>query len=104
MEEQLSIPVKKHQDYITTMQKETFIPDREKDEMTEALGNPYHPGRTRGTPASVAWVHGFPGAGGYICEKEESEAEQNAEGQCKISEARGTCSCQLIRLQCIYNF
>ena len=47
------------------MQEGTFIPDTENDKLTEALGNPEHPGRTRGTPGSVAWKIGFPGAGGY---------------------------------------
>jgi hypothetical protein len=30
--------------YIAAAQAGTFIPDREKDELTEALGNPEHPG------------------------------------------------------------
>ena len=37
----------------------------ENDELARALGNPEHPGRTRGTPGSVSWVHGFPDSGGY---------------------------------------
>ena len=43
-DEQLAIPIKKLQDYIAATQKGTFIPDREKDELTEALRNPEHPG------------------------------------------------------------
>ena len=37
-----------------------FHPDREKDELTRALGNPEHPGRTRTTPGSKPWYIGFP--------------------------------------------
>ena len=43
-DEQLSIPIKKLQKYTTAAQEGTFIPDREKDELTEALGNAEHPG------------------------------------------------------------
>ena len=42
-DEQLAIPMKKLQHYISAAQEGTFIPDREKDELTEALGNPEHP-------------------------------------------------------------
>lgn len=35
-----------------------FIPDRDRDELTAALGNPEHPGRTRGL-GIVSWKHGF---------------------------------------------
>ena len=45
-DEQLAIPVKKLQEYIIAAQKGTFIPDSEKDELTEALRDPEHPGRT----------------------------------------------------------
>jgi hypothetical protein len=33
--------------------------DRENDEMTHALGNPKHTGRTRGKGAGVPWKEGF---------------------------------------------
>src|SRR3954464_14335102 len=36
----------------------TFIPDRENDELTRALKNPEHPGRTRGVGV-VPWYEGF---------------------------------------------
>ena len=35
-----------------------FQPDRERDELTYALGNPEHPGRTRGKGV-VPWKYGF---------------------------------------------
>ena len=38
--------------------KEEFVPDRENDELTAALGNPEHPGRTRGHGAKP-WKLGF---------------------------------------------
>ena len=37
----------------------TFIPDREKDVMSEALGNDEKTGRTRAFGPDVAWIHGF---------------------------------------------
>jgi hypothetical protein len=64
-DEQLAIPISKLKKYIAAVLEGTFIPDREKDELTAALGNPEHPGRTRGTPGSVPWKLGFPGVGGY---------------------------------------
>ena len=36
-----------------------FDPDREKDELTRAIGKPEHPGRTRGTDGSMPWKDGF---------------------------------------------
>ena len=41
-----------------------------------ALGNPEHPGRTRGTPGSVPWKAGFPDAGGYKCQERRKKVEQ----------------------------
>ena len=35
-----------------------FQPNRENDELTRALGNPEHPGRTRGKGA-LPWYEGF---------------------------------------------
>ena len=37
-----------------------FQPERENDELTRALGNKEHGGRTRGTAGSVPWKYGFP--------------------------------------------
>jgi hypothetical protein len=45
-DEQLAIPVSKLKKYIKKALEGTFIPDRENDELTMALGNPEHPGRT----------------------------------------------------------
>ena len=58
-DEQMRIPVTKLQHYIDAAQKGTFIPDKEKDELTMALGNPEHPVQTRGTPGSIPWKVGF---------------------------------------------
>ena len=63
-DEQMRIPVKRLQHYIDAAQQGTFIPDRENDELTMVLGNPEHPGRTRGTPGSIPWKVGFTDAGG----------------------------------------
>ena len=59
-----------------TSQQGTFIPDRENDELTEALGNPEPPGRTRGTAGTVAWKVGFPGVGGYKNRERRRKVEQ----------------------------
>ena len=45
-DEQLEIPVKNLRHYIDAAQRGTFLPNREKDELTMALGNPEHLGRT----------------------------------------------------------
>ena len=45
-DEQLAIPMIKLQKCIAAAQEGTFIPDRENNELTMALGNPEHPGRT----------------------------------------------------------
>ena len=37
-DEQLKIPVKRLRHYINAVQQETFVPDKEKDELTMALG------------------------------------------------------------------
>ena len=41
---QLAIPFKKLEETIKKSLEGTFVPDREKDELSEALGNPEHPG------------------------------------------------------------
>ena len=48
----------------------------ENDELTMALGNPEHPGRTRGTPGSIPWKAGFPDAGGYKSRERRKKVEQ----------------------------
>jgi hypothetical protein len=45
---------------ISEVREGKFIPDRENDELTRALGNPEKPGRTRGFGPSVPWKSGFP--------------------------------------------
>ena len=45
-------------DAIEAAQTGAFQPERENDELTRALGNPEHPGRTRGRGV-VPWVEGF---------------------------------------------
>ena len=52
-DKKLAIPIRKLQKAIKAAQEGTFITDREKYELTEALGNLEHPGRTRGPPGSV---------------------------------------------------
>ena len=45
-DEQMKILVKRLRHYINVVQQGTFVPDKENDELTMALGNPEHPGRT----------------------------------------------------------
>ena len=71
----LAIPTRKLEKAIKAAQEGMFIPDRERDELTEALGNPEHPGRTQGAPGSVPWVHGFPGSGGYRSTERKRKVE-----------------------------
>ena len=63
-DEQRATPVTKLWKAINKVWEWKFVPERENDELTRALRNPEHPGRTRGTPGSVAWKVGFPNAGG----------------------------------------
>ena len=42
-----------------------------------ALGNPEHPGRTRGTPGSIPWKVGFLDAGGYKTHERRKKLEQD---------------------------
>jgi hypothetical protein len=37
-----------------------FRPNREKDELTYAIGTAEHSGRTRGLGQNISWEHGFP--------------------------------------------
>ena len=46
------------QEAIQAAAEGTFQPDRERDELTYALGNPEHPGCTRGK-GMVPWKYGF---------------------------------------------
>ena len=75
-DKQLETPLRKMRQYIKAAHAGTFIPDRENDELTMALGNPEHPGRTRGTPGSLPWRAGFPDAGGYKCHDRRKKMEQ----------------------------
>src|SRR4051812_46927163 len=76
-DEQLDIPLKKLRYYIDAAQKGTFLPDRENDELTKALRNPEHPGRTRGTLGSIPWKAGFPDAGGYKSQERRKKVQQS---------------------------
>jgi len=58
--EQLATPLEKLKEAVKEKLEGKFHPDRENDELTRALGNPEHPGRTRGTSGSVPWKLGFP--------------------------------------------
>ena len=44
----IQLAAQRLQEAIQTVAEGTFLSDRERDELTYALGNPEHPGRTRG--------------------------------------------------------
>ena len=52
--------VKKLEKAIAAVRAGTFVPNREDDELTLALGNPEHWGRCRGRGGDVGFLHGFP--------------------------------------------
>ena len=56
---QIEKPIEHLVNAITEVRAGTFQPERENDELTHALGNPEHPGRTRGKGADVPWRTGF---------------------------------------------
>ena len=59
-DKKLDVLVKKLREYFAKLAEGTFFPDRENDELTEALGNPEQPGRTRGTQAPFCGSMDFP--------------------------------------------
>ena len=91
MNDQMDIPVKKLQQYIEAAQQGMFVPDRENDELTMALGNPEHPGRTRGMPGSIPRKVGFPDVGGYKSQerRKKNAADPNAGATSKGTSDRG---------------
>lgn len=73
----LDAKVEKLRENFAKSAKGTFVPDRENNELTDALGNPEHPGRTRGTAGSVPWKYGFLDAGGYKSRERNRKKELN---------------------------
>ena len=75
--------MKKLQAAIKAAPEGTFIPNREKDELTKSLRNPEHPGRTRDTPGSVPWVHmEFPTS---VVVEAERERVKRKQPKCRVS-------------------
>ena len=58
--EKIKTPMASLKKAITEAREGNFKPDKENDELTKALGNPEHTGRTRGYGPSVPWKDGFP--------------------------------------------
>jgi hypothetical protein len=69
---------------IDQREKGVFSPDREKDELTLALQNPEHPGRTRGY-GTVPWKLGFPQYVDSYRSRQRRKAEEDARFQDRIS-------------------
>jgi hypothetical protein len=88
--------------------------DRENDELTHALGNPEHTGRTPGKGVSVPWKEGFSqheDTYGYKSRKRKKDQEADRIGNVERELAGMKMMmeelCQgssLIRLKRIYNF
>ena len=54
------LPIEKIRTSHEDVEAGRFVPDRENDELTRALGNDEHTGRARGTPGSKPWKVAFP--------------------------------------------
>ncbi|XP_066392050.1 uncharacterized protein [Miscanthus floridulus] len=63
-------------------EKGAFNPSRERDELTVALGNPEHTGRTRGLGKRMSWKHGFVEER-HMYKKHGRDRESNLERQVK---------------------
>src|SRR5207244_12898835 len=61
----------------------SFMPDRENDVLTKALGTKEHPGRTRGFGSKVPWKKGFPND--FYKYKSRRNAEQRRREECKAA-------------------
>ena len=62
-------------DAIEEARRGEFTPNRENDELTRALGNPEHPGRTRGKGV-IPWYEGFSGNDDYRCRARKKMEEE----------------------------
>jgi hypothetical protein len=56
---QIAEPLRELVKTIAEVQEGMFQPDREKDELTKALKNKEHRGRTRGMGSAIPWRSGF---------------------------------------------
>jgi hypothetical protein len=54
------LPIEAFRNVAKEVEEGKFRPEREKDQLTRALGNPEHPGRTRTIPGGKPWCIGFP--------------------------------------------
>ena len=85
MKAQVKTPVTKLQEAINEAQEGRFHPDREKDELSKALGNLEDPGRTRGTSGCIPWKYGFPDSTDTYRSRGRKKKEEASEMQ-KINE------------------
>ena len=54
------LPIEAFRNVAKEVEEGKFRPEREKDQLARALGNPEHPGRTRTIPGGKPWCIGFP--------------------------------------------
>ena len=61
-----------------------FHPDREKDQLTTAIGTPEHCGRVREVSSSLPWKQAFPNDSGYRKhDRYKKDLEEKDESNCK---------------------
>jgi len=72
-----------------------FIPDRDRDELTWALGNKEHPGRTRGVGTSVSWKYAFKEDSASYRSRKRKKTEQET----RMRELEETVAAQGARIQ-----
>ena len=88
------LPIEEIRKAVKDVEEGRFIPDREDDELTRALGNPEHEGRTRDTEGSKPWTLGFPAERKKFPDKShqrrkervEMEEKNKADRLCQIEE------------------
>ena len=62
-----------------------FIPDRENDELTKALGNPEKSGRTRGFGPDVRWKIGLPEDRQYYRRRATAKKRREQEEEARLN-------------------
>ena len=71
----LETPIAALKQAVADVRDGKFHPDREKDELSRALGNKEHKGRSRGVPGSPSWLVGFPESSDTYRSRERAKRE-----------------------------
>ena len=75
-----------------------FTPNRENDELTRALGNPEHPGRTRGKGV-VLWYEGFSDWNADYRSRARRKTEEKKKRKLEEGQRKQECDARIIKLQ-----